>query len=443
MSKRRTKLYVVLPAQGLTSEALTIKALSQSHEVLRLKDIVGDFRSASGKNRIWSSGEDVSLPFMKDSMEDDYELGEVIDSFLDDGPKLVKLSAEGERILRAGAFRLVPITKYQLQVASAPVILFSSPETGSAVAGYNDFLRTHFSEPLSSASSPKGEGVTVAVVDSGVDGNHSRLAGRVTGGRCTVQGENPLDWGACSTDKGAHGTHVAGIICAGGDPSSGPVGVAPGAKVRSYRVFPKDMSDGASNYSIIQAIRAAVEDGCDIINLSLGGRAAKDDGVRDAVNYAWVNGSVCIAAAGNDKRRPVSYPAAHHNCIAVSAIGRVGTFPPGSTGQTFVSSPFASSDQNIFLASFSNIGPQIDLTGPGVWIVSTLPNGEIGAMSGTSMASPAVAGFAAVVLSRNLNILNAKRDEQRSHAILQSVLSRSTQVGLGSFDYEGYGLPRV
>ena len=259
-----------------------------------------------------------------------------------------------------------------------------------------------------------------------------------------VPGEDELDWGPCQWPKGVHGTHVAGIICADGDPTSGPIGVAPRARVRSYRIFSKTNGQaGASNYSIISAIRAAVEDGCDIINMSISGGLARDDGVRDAVNYAYDNGTLCIAAAGNDRRRPVAYPAAHPNCIAISALGKNDLIPTGDPAREFVATPRARADSTVFLASFSNVGPQIDFAGPGVWIVSTLPGGRSGAMSGTSMAAPAISGFAAVVLSRNSNILQAPRNAARSEAMYQMLVARAKLYDLGSFDYEGYGIPQI
>ncbi len=157
-----------------------------------------------------------------------------------------------------------------------------------------DGLR-HF---FGNANNAGGAGVKVAVVDTGVGPHDDLLVG---GGENTVVGEDPSDF----TNNGhPHGTHVAGIIGARGLPPAGVRGLAPAVTLRSYRVFGKGQ-DRASNYSIIKAIDRAVTDGCDLINLSLGGGPA-DDATRAAIEDARAAGSVVIAAAGNDGRRPVS-----------------------------------------------------------------------------------------------------------------------------------------
>ena len=223
---------------------------------------------------------------------------------------------------------------------------------------YTDGLR-HF---YGNGKDTDGAGVKVAVVDTGV-GPHNDLL--VDGGENTVVGEDANDF----ADNGHHhGTHVAGIIAARGLPPAGIRGLAPGVKLRSYRVFGKG-KDSASNYSIAKAIDRAVTDGCDLINLSLGGGPA-DDATRAAIEDARAAGSVVIAAAGNDGRQPVSYPAAEAAALAVSAFGRKGTFPADSTASGDVMKPYGTDKKN-FVAAFSNIGIEIDLTGPGVDIISS------------------------------------------------------------------------
>ena len=93
-----------------------------------------------------------------------------------------------------------------------------------------------------------------------------------------------------------------------------------------------------------------------------------------------------IVAAGNQDRGPVSFPAADERSVAVSALGRKGTFPTGTSESGDVAGPFGKDKKN-FIAAFSNIGRAIDLTGPGVGIISTVPGGY-GVESGTSMAAP-------------------------------------------------------
>lgn len=281
-----------------------------------------------------------------------------------------------------------------------------------------------------------GNGVRVGVVDSGVDTTHPDL--RVDGGANTVTGEDEADFG---DNGGHHGTHVAGIIAARGTPPTGLRGVAPGATLRSYRVFAKHVEgeeDLASNFAIAKAIDRAVSDRCDLINLSLGGGDA-DDALRSAIADARAKGSVAIIANGNDDRSPVSFPASDPRAIAVAAMGRKGTFPAGSESAGDVAAPFGT-DKKDFVAAFSNVGPETDLIGPGVGVISTVPGGYA-IMSGTSMACPAVTGAAARLLAQHPQILAMPRDQTRSDAIAKLVLQAARTLGFAQ-DFEGSGLPR-
>ncbi|RXH05022.1 peptidase S8/S53 subtilisin kexin sedolisin [Bradyrhizobium guangzhouense] len=290
-----------------------------------------------------------------------------------------------------------------------------------------------------------GTGVTVGIIDSGVDGTHPDLR-NVTGGLNCVSDEvrgNPAaaqNWRPALTE-GEHGTHVAGIVGGSGS-ASGFRGVAPGVKLRSYRVFPDHprppLNNGASNFDIAKAIDTAVAEKCDIINMSLGG-GPKDDLTRAAIDRAIAAGVVVVAAAGNDDRQPVSFPAAFVECVAVSAMGRIGSFPKTSIGSSDVASPKGSPLATDFVADFSNFGPEIDTTGPGVEIVSTLPGTSHGSLSGTSMACPAVAGFAAYLLAKDA-ALKPKTGTDRSRALKDALYACCKPENFGR-DYEGFGLP--
>lgn len=179
-------------------------------------------------------------------------------------------------------------------------------------------------------------------------------------------------------------------------------------------------------------------DGCDIINLSLGG-GPSDPATQSAIHDARQKGSLVVAATGNDDRSPVSFPAADPLCIAVSALGRKGTFPKGSIEEGDVARPFGK-DSKDFIAGFSNVGPEVDLTAPGVGILSCVPGGYA-PMSGTSMACPAVSGFAARMLSRLPGILAMARDQARSDGIAAALLQAAQTRGFPA-DLEGKGLPR-
>ena len=291
-----------------------------------------------------------------------------------------------------------------------------------------DGLR-HF---LGRSSPDHGAGVRVGIVDTGIHLTHPDLT--VAGGRNTVTGEDPGDFG----DNGQHhGTHVAGIVAAHGTPPTGLAGVAPGAALYSYRVFGR-RGDGASNFAIAKALDLAQADRCDLVNLSLGGGDA-DAVLRAAIEDARDAGCVTVAAAGNDGRGPVSFPASEPAAVAVSALGRKGTYPPDATALLEQTRPYGK-DRADYVAAFSNVGPQIDVTGPGVAVVSTMPGGY-GEMSGTSMACPAVTGVAARLLARDARLLRARRDASRSDELISRLLLSATSLGLPS-ELEGRGLPR-
>lgn len=283
-------------------------------------------------------------------------------------------------------------------------------------------------------NSPDNAGalVKVAVMDSGIDLNHPDLT--VVGGENTVQGESPSDYG--DNGGGGHGTHVGGIIAAHGTPPTGIRGLAPAVSLFSFRVFGRN-AEGASNFSIAKAIDRAVQSGCDLINMSLGG-GDPDDATRAAMEDAAAQGCLVIVASGNDDRSPVSFPAsASPPAIAVSAMGRKDTFPAHTTDA--VAKPSGIDPKN-FIASFSNVGPEIDLTSAGVGIISTVPGGYM-AMDGTSMATPAVTGFAAKMLSGMANLLTMPRTPARANAIAQSLFAKAKVMGFGP-DFEGQGFPQ-
>ncbi len=291
--------------------------------------------------------------------------------------------------------------------------------------GYTDGLR-HF---YGNADDEVGAGVTVGVIDTGVS-THPDLV--IAGGANTVPGENRNDF----ADNGkSHGTHVAGIIAARGQPPTGLRGVAPGVTLRAYRVFAKG-SGQASSFAIAKAIDIAIAEKCDLINMSLGGGGA-DPVLKAAVDDARAAGSLCIIASGNNDRAPVSFPAVEGMALAVSAIGRKGTFPTSAAAADEVAAPYGTDKKN-FVAAFSNVGPEIDLTGPGVGIMSTVP-GTYAEISGTSMACPAATGAAARAIAGS-TVIKMRRNARRSEAMVKAVLASATALGFGP-TFEGLGLP--
>ncbi len=171
------------------------------------------------------------------------------------------------------------------------------------------------------------------------------------------------------------------------------------------------------------------------------GEGDPDEAIESAIADARARGTVVIVAAGNDDRSSVSFAASDARAVAVSAMGRKGTFLKESTENGDVAKPYGKSDPKNFIAAFSNIGSEIDVTGTGVGVVSTVPGGYAN-LSGTSMACPAVTGFAARLLANNSKILHKMpRDQSRSDAIIQLLFSAAKLLGFGAV-FEGFSRAR-
>jgi len=228
------------------------------------------------------------------------------------------------------------------------------------------------------ASGLDGSGVTIAVVDTGIDTDHPEFAGRVLGGQRLLAGDGTLQ-GATVEDDHGHGTHVAGIAAAADSPpgvGGYGLGGAPAAWIVPVKVL-KSSGSGASA-DVAEGIRwAADEGGADVINLSLGGGSCTAIG--SAVNEARALGAVVVAAAGNSSTHQI-------------------TTAPGGLAQVV---SVGASNANGARAGFSNYGQYVDVGAPGDSIWSTVPvtselNG-FGLKSGTSMSSPFVAAAVALL----------------------------------------------
>lgn len=216
----------------------------------------------------------------------------------------------------------------------------------------------------------RGAGVTVAVVDTGIDGSVPQLAGRVLPGRDV---HNPGNHRA-DNDCFGHGTFVAGIIAAAPAPGTMFAGVAPDATVLPIRVI-EDASDTSAD-TLATGIRAAVDAGARVINVSASTQTP-DPNIDAAVAYAASRDVLVVASAGNDAQdgNPTPYPASNPSVLAVGAIDQTGK-----------------------RASFSQSGGYMGLVAPGVDVCSLGPGGPgQWQASGTSYAAPFVSGVAALV----------------------------------------------
>ncbi|MDP3731317.1 MAG: S8 family peptidase [bacterium] len=235
------------------------------------------------------------------------------------------------------------------------------------------------------AQTSGGSGVKVAIVDTGITLDHPDLKSRVSKCKDFTNSRFPVVNGKCE-DKNGHGTHVAGIIAAdGGADGLGIYGVAPEALLYALKVCSVNGTCYADDVSA--AIKDAVDDGANIINLSLGSDRLSVL-IEEGINYADSKGVLVVAAAGNDGPYPesIDYPAAMSNVVAVAAFD-----------SSFKVADWSSRGINSQTTPLIMEEKDMELSAPGASVESTWNNGGYAVLSGTSMSSPFVAGLAAKV----------------------------------------------
>jgi serine protease len=325
------------------------------------------------------------------------------------------VTAEPGRVAEVAA-RLEADSRVAAVIPDAELRLAAFPQTAP-----NDSLYATYQADLRLINLPAawpvtiGSGITVAVLDSGLDATHPDLAGM-----SVVAPHNFVDGSAGFgtndvTDVLGHGTHVSGTIAARTDNVTGVAGIAPGVSIMPLKVL---QDDGRGSFAdLADAVDYAVANGADVISMSLGGPL---DGsvaawLQTVMDNARAAGAVVVAAAGNNGTSTPFYPAAIPSVIAVSATDRADD--PATRD---------------LKASWSNFGPWIDIAAPGTEIASTLPGGRYGSYSGTSMAAPHVAGIAALAAAAHTGWTPA--------SVEAALLGSATDLGSpGRDDLFGWG----
>jgi major intracellular serine protease len=269
------------------------------------------------------------------------------------------------------------------------------------------------------AQGEKGSGIVIAVLDTGIDTNHPDLKPNIIDGRNFTNEGCESDY----SDNNGHGTHCAGTI-AGVENEKGVVGVAPEAKLLIGKVLDKN---GSGSYrDIINGIKWATKwkgkngEKTRIISMSLGG-SYDDKNLEEAILEACAKGILVVVASGNEGDNnentfEYGYPALYNECITVGAI-----------------------DENYKIAYFSNNHKQVDVVASGVDVLSTYPINQYARLSGTSMATPHIAGVMALLIKLGEKKFKRELTESELYGLLAKVCC--------SLDYEasteGHGLPEL
>ncbi|GAA0349930.1 S8 family peptidase [Bacillus horti] len=246
--------------------------------------------------------------------------------------------------------------------------------------------------------------ITIAYLDTGIDIDHEDLKDKID------DGFNSFDKSTNIVDEHGHGTHVAGIIGALTNNVTGIAGTAWENRVLPVKAL-NENGEG-SIFEIASGLIWATDHGAKVINLSLGD-SEHSDLLYDAIRYAYERDVVLIAAAGNENVEEPMFPSAYDEVLAVSAV-----------------------NEKLEKADFSNYGPHIDVAAPGENIPSTFIDDQYVFMSGTSMASPHVAGLAGLIRSFRPDLTN---DE-----VMDVIRKTATDLGAPGHDpVFGHGLINI
>lgn len=255
----------------------------------------------------------------------------------------------------------------------------------------------------------KGEGVKVAVLDTGVDHRHPDLVNNI---ECMANFTSDT---RCAMDFSGHGTHTAGIVAAE-DNGIGVVGVAPKARLYIAKVLGDDK--GGTFESVTNGVYWSIDNGVDIISMSLGA-PIYDEGLHNAIKEAYEKNITVVAAAGNNgfMDGEVDYPAKYDEVISVGSI-----------------------NQDYSLSGYSSAG-KIEVVAPGNNIYSTYPGNSYAILSGTSMACPFISGVLALMIGKHKKTPFNHTPIDTPEQIREHLIRTADDYGMiGRDDYFGYGL---
>lgn len=341
-------------------------------------------------------------------------------------------------------YEAVPVDELEdrmLQLREAPEVVAVSPIVIEATTDQTGEVRSWAHDHLAVPDTddwtwPTGRGVTVAVIDSGIDQEHPDMEGQVSG-RMTFPGDPGGDHG-----DNSHGTHVAGIVGAIGGNGTGIVGIAPGVEILDVPAV-GNPHDGAP--TIADGIRWAVDNGADVINMSLrmeplprpdpwsrlvdaGEAGSATEGLEAALVYADEAGVLMIASGGN---------CGNEEALARNCRGEVNsTAMPAASPEVWSVAATTSTDER---ALFSTEREYIDLAAPGEEILSLSAGGATRTLNGTSQAAPHVTGAVALLLAAD-GPLGELAERRRARAAIRLVTNNLVDLGdPGRDDSFGWG----
>ncbi|HEX2913359.1 MAG TPA: S8 family serine peptidase [Chloroflexia bacterium] len=300
---------------------------------------------------------------------------------------------------------------------SDPAVEYAVPNyvRHSAITTFNDpgegsqYYLNAVKVPRAWDVSTGSKGITVAVIDSGIDLENPDLKGNI------AETYNSQKGGTDVTDVEGHGSWTGGIIGAIGNNNVYGTGIAWNTRILAIKADEEDQPGSFSDASVIKALHYATDHGARVINMSLGG-PEDSPALRDAVAYATNKGVVVVVASGNAGNSVPEYPASYPKVISVGATGLLGQ-----------------------PAAFSSYGSHIILSAPGVRICNTVRAGQFACPDGTSASAPIVSAAAGLILSVNPNLT---ADQVKAILIASATPAPGKQVGQRDDKY-GYGMVNI